>query len=329
MKKLAILIVVFGAFFVSGVQGQVFVQNTLYPFSKTLYNPGASGMQGGTHVMLMGRLQWLGIDGGPRLFVASGDTPLDQLQSGVGAYIIADKLGPLSTTGVNVSYSYHLNITDRIRLGIGAQGGILQKAINGDFRYDISNGEDPLVPIGQFSSSVVVPNLAAGMFLQGLDDEGLQQFYFGVSATDLLEPSIEELALTPGIGDDSRVSRSYYATAGYRFSLGETFDLEPSVLFRTDGASSQLDISAYLTLKSLVMVGASFRALDADSFSGSLGVKLNDNAFIAYAYDYTLSSLNINGDVSTHELILSYTFPKIGRKPGGIFNTKEKQNTDL
>lgn len=328
MKKLALFVMWVTLFGISG-NAQVFIQNTLYPFNRFVYNPAIAGMEDGTTLTLMGRLQWLGIDGAPSLFTTSVDTRIEALQSGVGGYIIADRLGPLTTTGVNGSYSYHLSLVpDKLRLGIGASAGILQKAINGEFRYDPSNGEDPVVPLGQYSNSVIVPNLAAGLYLSGLDDDGEEQFYVGISGQDLLEPSIDDITLTPGVGQESRVSRTFYFTAGYRFVLSENVELEPSLLARTDGASSQLDLSAFLTLKSLVLVGLNHR-FGNDSFSGSLGVKISDNAFVAYSYDYTISGLNQNGDISSHEIVLSYTFPQGRRRADRIDNTKDKEDTGL
>lgn len=328
MRNRFFCLVFLGAIFVIDGNAQVFIQNTLYAFNRTVYNPAAVGMGGKTNVTLLGRLQWLGIDGAPTLFTAAGDTKIDGV-GGVGAYLIADKLGPLTTTGLNAAYSYHLPLVpDKLLLGIGASGGILQKSINGDFRYDDSNGIDPLVPLGQFSNAVIVPNLSAGLYLSGRDEDGREQFYLGVSGQDLLEPSIDAITQSPGVGPDSRVSRTFYLTGGYRFNLSDDIELEPSFLVRTDGASSQFDLSAFLTLKSLVLFGLSHRFYN-DSFAGSLGVRISDNSLIAYSYDYTLNGLNQNGDISSHEIILSYTFPQIGKKKKVIDGTKEGRNSDF
>ena len=173
-----------------------------------------------------------------------------------------------------------------------------------------------------------VPNLAAGLYLSGRDDDDREQFYLGISGQDLLEPSIDEITLSPGVGPDSRVSRTFYVTGGYRFDLSDDIELEPSFLVRTDGASSQFDLSAFLTLKSLVIFGLSHRFYN-DSFAGTLGVRISDNSMIAYSYDYTLNGLNQNGDISSHEIILSYTFPQFGKRLKGIDQTKDKRNSDF
>mgnify|MGYP001801634346 CR=1 FL=1 len=88
------------------VIGQVYVQNTMYRYTQFIYNPGAAGMSQaddmGLQVGMLGRLQWVGIDGAPRLSTITAHTPIGGNQA-LGAYIIGDQLGPLSTTGINVA----------------------------------------------------------------------------------------------------------------------------------------------------------------------------------------------------------------------------------
>ena len=51
---------------------QVYFQNTMYAFNRFVYNPAAAGMsqigmENGVNLTLLGRQQWLGIEGAPRL----------------------------------------------------------------------------------------------------------------------------------------------------------------------------------------------------------------------------------------------------------------------
>ena len=297
---------------------QVFIQNTLYSFNRFVYNPAAAGINQSANLTLLGRLQWVGIDGGPRSFTAAVDAPITSMQSGVGAYIIGDELGPLSTVGVNVSYAYHLDVGNAT-LSIGASGGLLQKSINGNFVYDRSNGDDPVVPFGNYSSSAMVPNLAAGIYFTLPEDK----FFIGISGQDLLEPSIEELTLTAGIGPDAKVTRTFYLSSGIRFDLSDQVNLQPSVLARTDGISTQFDASVLATLKSVVVLGVSHRFYN-DSFSGIIGAKISNKLFFGYAYDYTLSGLNANRDLASHEIMLTYSFSGGGGIPFGKDNVIKK-----
>lgn len=319
LKKILLFVVMLWA--LPGV-AQIFVQNTMYPSTRFIYNPAVAGAREGTEATLLGRLQWVGIDGAPRLFTASIQSSLTKLQSGVGAYIIGDELGPLTTLGVNVAYSYHMDLRpgdiSSPRISIGVFGGLLQKTLNGDFRYDQSDGIDPVVPQG--SLSTVVPNLGAGVYFSLPDVEGNERLFLGLSGQDLLEPTIEDLTFTQGVGDDSRVRRSFYMMGGYTFDINEDISLQPTFLARTDGTSYQFDLSAYVSLKKIVVLGVSHRFYN-DSFSGIAGFNVTPDLFVGYAYDYTLSRLNANGDLASHELVLTYRFKTATKNPDRIDNT--------
>lgn len=312
-----------------GISGyaQVFVQNTMYSFNRYLYNPAAAGItapanfEGGANLTLLGRLQWMGVDGGPNLFGAMFTAPLESISSGIGVYAIRDELGPLASTGLNVSYAFHMPLGDEDTgpmLSIGAAGGLHQKSLNGNFIYNPQNGEDPLVPLGNFSNSTMVPNLSAGLYLTWPEDK----FFVGISGHDLLEPDIEDLLLTSGVGQDSKIPRSFYVMSGYTFNVTSDLTLQPTTLIRTDGVSTQFDISVNGVLNDLFMFGVSHRW--EDSFSGMFGMRVSERSFIGYSYDYTTSGINANNDLNTHELILSYTFPGGGKNSPTIQNVQDK-----
>jgi len=322
MKKYLLLLVLTSCLGSVSV-AQVFVQNTLYPYNRFIYNPAAAGISGETRLTVMGRLQWLGLDGAPRLLTANIDAPLRLFDSGVGAYIIRDELGPLSTTGLNLAYAYHMELGGG-RLSLGASAGILQKAIDGDFVYNLDNGEDPLVPAGNFSSSQIVPGLAAGVMYTYPDGDGQERFYVGISGQDLLEPSIDDLTLNPGRGSESRVARSFYLLGGYNVDITDDIRLQPSVAARTDLVSYQVDVSAHASLKTF-LVGLSYRAFSNESISGILGARISDQLFFAYSYDFVMSGLNAQNDLSSHELVISYLIQSGGRIRPGLDDVIKKK----
>ncbi|MEL6674055.1 MAG: type IX secretion system membrane protein PorP/SprF [Bacteroidota bacterium] len=301
---------------------QVYFQNTMYSFNRFVYNPAAAGIQApGTDytntLTLLGRQQWVGIEGAPRLMSASYNTYLKDLQSGVGAYVIQDRLGPIATTGLNVAYNYRIELNSPYSgtsaapyISIGINGGLLQKSLNGNFVYNQDNGPDPLVPVGSFSASALVPSLGAGVYLRGAND----QFFVGLSGQDLLEPSLESILLTQGVGEDTDVDRSFMLMGGYRFELNTDMSLEPQVFVRTDGIfPPQVDVSVYWRYKPAVF-GVNYRFFN-DSFSGIFGFNVLDRAFIGYSFDYGLNALNALGDGNSHEIIVSWSFPSSDNTP--------------
>lgn len=313
MRNLALtLLLVAGVFSIS--VGQVFVQNTMYNYNRFVYNPAAAGlgqlgMEEGMNLTLLGRSQWLGVDGAPNMSTVAFHSPIQGASSGLGGYIIADQIGPLITTGVNAAYAYHLELgSGRNVLSIGVNGGMLQKSVSADWVY--FGVDDPLVPRGGYQASTIVPSLGAGVQFAGVARGTKDSYFIGLSGQDLLEPSLEELLVT-SVGEESNVPRSFFLTAGYSYQLNAKSSLEPQVFVRTEGTfPPQVDASLYWRYKPVVF-GGSYRFF-SDSFSAILGVNVLDRTFIAYSYDYTLNSLNTLRDISSHELIISFTFPTSG-----------------
>lgn len=317
MRNLALtLLLVAGVFSITNAQ--VFVQNTMYNYNRFVYNPasaglGQLGMEDGMNLTLLGRAQWLGVEGAPNMSTVAFHSPLADFSSGVGAYIIADQIGPLTTTGVNAAYAFHLDLgTSGNSLSFGVNGGFLQKSLSANWRY--FGDEDPLVPRGDFQSGTIVPSLGAGIQFNGELRRGKDHYFVGLSGQDLLEPSLEELVQV-AVGDEFNVPRSFYLTAGYSYMINAQSSLEPQIFVRTDGSlPPQVDASLYWRYKPIVF-GGSYRFF-SDSFSAILGVNVLDRTFIAYSYDYTLNSLNTLRDISSHELIISFTFPTQGGSDG-------------
>ena len=292
--------------------GQVYVQNTMYHFSPFVYNPAAAGTaeDGDLRLGLLGRLQWSGIDGAPRLVVAYGDVLIDDI-GGVGAYAVRDELGPIVTTGINLAYSFHWepSFLPNGKLNIGVEAGYLQKSLNAVWKF--KDVFDPIIGNSgaNFTASTGVPNLGAGIFYTHDDN----RFYLGISGHDLLEPSIDALTFTQGVGMDSRVPRSFYLMGGYKFDLGGS-DLQPTFLARTDGSVYQFDVSLYWTYD-VMTFGVSHRF--QESYSGIIGMQLSTNTMIGYSFDYNINGLGQTGDASSHELVLSYRIPDATSKGKG------------
>ena len=330
MKNFAFLLLF--ALLSLSAMGQVYVQNTMYRYSPFIYNPGAAGMTQsdgqGLDLTFLGRLQWVGLDGAPRLSSISGHAPIEGI-GGVGGYIIADQLGPLTTTGINVAYAFHFPEFGRgNRLSVGINGGFLQKSFNGNF-VTPDGVVDPLLGSADYSASSFVPNLGAGIYFHGLNN----RLTLGVSAQDLLEPSIEGLFVSD-IGSESRVPRSFYFSAGYTIPViqgtdgADVFSLTPMVFARTEGVfPPQMDFTLYGNIQPLV-VGLSYRFFN-DSFAAILGFDVNDRMFLGYSFDYTLSPLNASGDLSSHEIILSWTLPGGSGSPGSSENIRNKVGTGI
>lgn len=293
-------------------------QYSMYMFNRYVVNPAYAGALEATNVTILGRSQWVGIPGAPNTTTASINGKIDALHGGVGAYIIGDKLGPISTFGLKGAYSFHMNIGASAKLNIGVGGGLYQKSLNNDWRYNPDNGVDPtLAPSGKTTD--LSGDVDAGIYfhipMSSVKTTAYPQdkFYLGLSASHLLEPKID--GLLQSTVTNSVLSRNLVATVGYTIPLGSTVYLQPGANFRMAGKDTpltnmQLDINMNLYISPMVF-GISHRGMLAnnnDSWTGIIGFNASSYLFMGYSYDYTTSKL-AGFTTGSHEVVVSYTFP--------------------
>jgi type IX secretion system PorP/SprF family membrane protein len=319
----------------SAVSAQQDPQYSMYMFNRYVVNPAYAGSLEATNVTLLGRSQWVGIKGAPKTTTASINAKIDALHGGVGAYIIGDQVGPISTFGLKGAYSFHLDMGSA-KLNIGVGGGLYQKSLDNTWIYPQDNGPDPVLQASGKTQDLS-GDIDAGIYfhipLKSVKTSAYPQdkFYLGLSASHLLEPKINDLLQSTV--DNSVLSRNLVATAGYTIPLSSTVYLQPSANFRMVGKDNpltdmQLDLNANLYISPMVF-GISHRGMitggNNDSWAGIIGFNASSYLFMGYSYDYTTSQLS-GFTTGSHELVLSYTFPsKVKRiapidgvrKPGG------------
>ena len=88
----------------------------------------ATGIKGMHCFNLVAREQWLGFEGRPEtgMFNYSGIVQ----NFGVGAVIVYDKIGLEQNVDLKINGSYHVNVGDKGKLGLGLDLGFLQKFVN-------------------------------------------------------------------------------------------------------------------------------------------------------------------------------------------------------
>ncbi|HET6556054.1 MAG TPA: type IX secretion system membrane protein PorP/SprF [Prolixibacteraceae bacterium] len=276
-------------------------QFTFNKMTQLTVNPGFAGSDGGVNGVILNRYQWTGIEGAPQtlLFSVGAATKLFGAQSGVGLNIISDELGFQKNIAVSVDYAYRKE-TGLGMLGIGASLGFYNMAINGDWEtgmpegdYWVSPTSDPNLPQGEVSQMAL--DLGFGVFLKADD------YYVGASVTHLNQASIV-------FADEAStfLARHYYMSAGYNITLGDPlFEIQPSVLFKTDMVSYQADMTVDLVYNKRYSAGLNYRINDAVGVL--LGFEMANGLRIGYAYDIMTSALAGYG-YGSHEFYLGYSF---------------------
>lgn len=285
----------------SAVYGQQDPQFSQYMFNTLYYNPATAGVTGLSTLTAIHRSQYAGYqatldDGGaPNTQLVSFSAPLLRINSGVGLYIVNDRLGNLNNLEAQVSYAYHLPVNEG-KLSFGVRLGIYSQSIDDDEYRWIDPG-DPLNAFG--GDSQTRPDLAMGVHYQS------GNYRFGVGVNHLLGTEFD-------FGSDptrNPLVKHMYVTGAYDYAINYNFTLTPSFIVKvSDFNSLSFDVGAIGTYKQRMWAGVSFR--QSDALIGMLGYSfLKDNALkLGYAFDYIVSAQDVK-EPTSHEFMLSYTLP--------------------
>lgn len=280
----------------SGALAQQLPQLSQYTVHDYLYNPAVAGSRELFEMRSAHRNQWVGIQDAPRTFMLSLSTPVSR-NMGLGGFLYTDHVGPTRRTGAQVSYAYHLRITESTRLGFGLAFGLQQFLIDGS-KITFHDGYDPLMD-NQLRGSTV-PDATAALYLHHAD------WWVGAAAPHLLKNRI--VYFDENDESLSTLANHYFFMGGYRFHLSDDFRLEPSVLVKyVDPVPAKVDLTLTARYKEQIWLGATYRTNDA--ISVMVGYWLKRTFQFGYSYDITTTNLNRYSN-GTHEVMLGITFAK-------------------
>ena len=292
MKKIKILLALMTLLSLTTVFSQQDPQYTQYMYNQNVINPAYAGSRGVLNIGLLGRTQWVGVEGAPETLTLSIHSPVGR-NVGLGFSIIHDEIGPAKEDNLYVDFSYTIPVSDNKNLAFGLKAGFT--FLNVRALGNLVDPDDAILnePINKNS-----PNFGAGVYYY------TQKFYAGLSIPNFLETR----HLEKGNGKVSSASEKmhYFFTSGYVFDLSDNLKLKPSTMIKAvTGAPLSIDLSANLLLNEKVEFGLSYR-LD-DSISGMIGFNVSDDMRIGYAYDHTTSNFG-QFNSGSHEIMLLFDF---------------------
>ncbi len=274
-------------------------QYTQYMYNMSVINPAYAGSNEATSLGLLGRSQWVGIDGAPNTFTAFIHSPVGK-NVGLGFSLVHDKVGPVTETFAFVDFSYTIKITENSNLAFGLKAGAAFQQIGLLQLNQVDSGD---VSFNQNVNNTH-PNFGTGAFYY------TDRFYLGVAVPNLLETLHFEKS--NGVITKASDVRHFFINSGYVFDLNENFKLKPSFLAKYAKQSPlSLDLSANILWQDKLEFGLSHR-LD-DSWSALVNLRVNNNLRIGYAYDHTTSNLGTFNSGS-HELLLLFDFVFVNNK---------------
>lgn len=287
MKKIKLIVGFLAFICASDLIAQQDPHYTQYMYNMAIINPAYAGSRGVPSIGILGRTQWVGVEGAPRTATLSVSSPVGRAV-GLGLSVLYDQIGPAKESNIYADFSYTIFTGEEGRLAFGVKGGVSFL----DVGYLDYVDPDPLnEPVHQTS-----PNFGAGMYYY------TDKFYVGLSVPNFLET--RHFEDNDGYVSTSSEKMHYFLTAGYVFDIADNLKLKPSTMVKAaSGAPVSVDLSANLLVNEMFEVGLSYR-ID-DSISGLVGFQVNPDFRIGYAYDYTTTNF---GDYNSgsHEIILLF-----------------------
>lgn len=288
-----------------------------YFFNNYAYNPALGGTQPTVDVCSNHRYQWVGLQDAPRTYTLTVNGPTKNLKMGLGALLFTDNVGPTRRTGLQFSYSYIFNITDKVKMSLGLSAGVLEWKLDAQKVHLYSAGDQVLV---NSVMRTIVPDATFGIYLFH------DKWYFSASAPNLLQNKLNfKNSVYTG---QSKMEDHYYINGGYKFDIGDDFQIEPGILFKfVTPAPLQVDPMVRLIWKKQLWIGGVYRAMfgvdgmQSNAASAMLGFTYKKNLQIGYSYDFAMSNLN-NYSNGTHELMLGVKFVKAQSFKSSKFDKK-------
>ncbi len=274
-------------------------QFTQYMFNTLYYNPAYAGADGVVKFTAMHRSQWLGYQpsvgggGAPTTQIITGTAPINKINSGFGAYVVNDRLGPLTNQEVQLSYAYHLGIKDA-KLSFGVRAGAYAQTINPNSYRVIQNPDNAIPYTG---GSQIRPDLAVGIYYRK------EKYYAGVSFNHLTKPSFDF-----GTSFSSPLQSHMYFTAGYFYELNFDVKLQFTTLVQSDFTKTTTNLSALAYFKDTMWGGLSFRQSEAAILMLGYSLLKDKSLKVGYALDYIIKDQAAKQPTS-HEFLLTYELP--------------------
>ena len=283
---------------IHGQQDPLFTQ---YNYNMNVINPAYAGSKGVLSVGILGRSQWVGIEGSPITLTLAAHSPVGR-SVGLGFSVIADRIGPVRETNIFGDFSFTIVTSENSRLALGLKAGVTSLQVN---TLTVNNNNDPLnIPIDR-----TAPNFGTGAYFY------TDKFYAGFSIPNLLKTRY--LEKSAGVVSTASEEMHYFITSGYVFDIYDDLKLKPSTMIRgVKNAPLSVDISANLLWQEKFEFGLSYRF--NKSLSGVIGFLLNEDMRIGYSYDQSIGNFG-NFNFGSHELMLLIDFNRRNLKSPRFF----------
>ena len=309
-KTAAVLVLVGFLLSVSNVSGQDAAFSQFYA-NPVYLNPALAGNVICPRIALNYRNQYPSLGGNYVTYNAAADMYSKSLSGGLGVIATADQTGPLASFSGSLAYSYHLRITEKLRMNAALQAGYLQYRLNWEeliFENDIDKTTGLVTPGSEPQPEKLTVgdvDFSTGMVL-GYDEK----FYLGFAAHHITSPDISFY------DDISRLATRFTVHAGTIFNLKEAItgnetdnlSLSPNIVYMQQGDFHQLNGGMYVNFYPFV-TGLWFRHNFENPDALILLLGFQQPFFkVGYSYDLTVSKMGTSAG-GAHEISFVWYLP--------------------
>ncbi len=258
---------------------------------RTALNSATSLLRSKGELAVIGRRQWVGLEGAPTVFWGSGHLGFGHIGATAGISIRHEQLAVEKLTEASAFFAKGIRISESEYVGLSLNAGAAYH--NG--RFSALDPQDPAFGADIMETDALI---GFGVMLYRPD-----RYYVGLSLPRLMLGNL-------GVGDERRYNfrNQYHLTAGALFALGMDFGFRPSLLVTyAENLRPQAEISALIFIKEVFGIGMNVR-----SYGDIAGMaQLNFGSFgFGYSYQFNPGNEPLNRRIgnNTHEIGLSYRF---------------------
>jgi len=299
-----------------------------YILNNYVLNPALTGVENYTDIRLSHRSQWRGIDGAPQTTYFSIHAPIGKkdfrttatsydlpgenprgdaywesytsasAHHGIGGIVIKDKNGFLNRMSAALSYAYHIGITPQTSIAAGFQAGITTVSLDADkIDWGSLDPNDPAVGLSNGYIRKLNAEIAAGIWVYSAD------YFIGGSVQNIVPGKVS----FSGDQYGDYYKPHFFMTAGYRFLLGEDWNVIPSVMAKHVGPLPwQPEANIKFQYRDLGWIGGSYRLKDQmGGWAVMAGMNIKSIMSVSYAYETTTSGLQTYSR-GTHEFVIGF-----------------------
>ena len=220
--------------------------------------------------------------------------------------------GSLNDFAGALSFRYSAKLSETNFLSFGVTGGLRQKSIQPDklsfdAQYVPGYGYDATISSGEnfTATSVTYPDFAFGTMWYYKNPESKITPYLGISSFHLNEPNESFFNVN---SDDTKLKRLYVVDGGFNYKFSKKFDVDPAVLFGSQGNITQFEIGSMFGYKPIedtkLKIAGLYRS--GDAIVALAGLETGE-FMLLFGYDINISKMNKVNTGGGFEISLCYT----------------------